>query len=139
DGSDPQANWETIEGELAAHDERLARLPRVLALSKADLVPDADARAARAAWSARLGEDVPVLVTSSATGEGLAPLADAVVERVPEAPPVVDEPESLAEHMTFRPAADRGFSVARLEDGSFRVSGRGMDRLIGRYDLDNDE
>src|ERR687884_150508 len=36
DGSDPRANWETIERELELHDARLARLPRILALSKAD-------------------------------------------------------------------------------------------------------
>src|SRR3954451_6994812 len=69
DGSDPAENWATIERELAAHDERLAALPRVLALSKADLVP-AEAAAARSEWARRLGEDVPVIVTSSATGEG---------------------------------------------------------------------
>jgi GTP-binding protein len=88
---------------------------------------------------ARLGEDVPVVVTSSATGEGLDVLADVVVQLVPEEAPVVDEPGDLAEHMTFRPAADRGFKVSRLDDGSFRVAGRGMDALIGRYDLENDE
>jgi|tagenome__1003787_1003787.scaffolds.fasta_scaffold20934558_3 GTP-binding protein len=139
DGSDPADNWETIERELAAHDERLAALPRVLTLSKADLMPAGEARAARVAWAARLGEDVPVIVTSSATGEGLEALAGAIVQRVPVTPPVVDEPDALAEHMTFRPAADRGFKVQRLDDGSFRVAGRGMDRLIGRYDLENDE
>jgi GTP-binding protein len=139
DGSDPAANWETIEGELAAHDERLARLPRVLALSKADLVPAEEAEAARAAWAERLGEDVPVLVTSSATGQGLDALAGALLARVPAAPPVTDEPDALAEHMTFRPAADRGFSVEQTGEGAFKVSGRGMERLIGRYDLENDE
>src|SRR4051794_8536604 len=139
DGSDPEANWETIEVELAAHDERLAALPRVLALSKADLVSGEDAAAARAMWSERLGEDVPVIVTSSATGTGLDALAGALVARVPEDAPVVDEPETLAEHMTFRPAAERGFTVSRLDDGSFRVAGRGMDSLIGRFDLENDE
>src|SRR3954465_3359158 len=46
DGSEPEANWRTIEAELRAHDERLARLPRVLALSKADLVTPQDADAA---------------------------------------------------------------------------------------------
>src|SRR3954449_2459266 len=59
DGSDPAANWETIERELAAHDERLAALPRVLALSKADLMPAGEAVAARDAWAGRPGEDVP--------------------------------------------------------------------------------
>src|SRR2546423_11086152 len=48
-GSDPEANWRTIEAELRAHDERLARLPRVLALSKGDLVTEEEAQAARAA------------------------------------------------------------------------------------------
>src|ERR1700742_2282288 len=38
DGSDPVQNYETIEHELALHDPRLSALPRLLALSKADLV-----------------------------------------------------------------------------------------------------
>ncbi len=38
DGSDPVENHATVERELAEHDPRLAALPRVLALSKADLV-----------------------------------------------------------------------------------------------------
>ena len=41
DGSDPEANFATIERELELHDARLARLPRILALSKADLVTEA--------------------------------------------------------------------------------------------------
>ena len=36
--ADIAANYATIEQELAAHDERLARLPRVLVLTKADLL-----------------------------------------------------------------------------------------------------
>ena len=39
DGSDPEENHAVIERELAEHDTRLAELPRMLALSKADLVP----------------------------------------------------------------------------------------------------
>src|SRR6478609_4797369 len=67
DGSDPVANWQTIEHELAAHDPRLASLPRLLALSKADLVTPEAAAEAAAAWRTRMGGHVPVLVTSSAT------------------------------------------------------------------------
>ena len=39
DGSDPVANHETVEAELREHGGGLAELPRILALSKADLVP----------------------------------------------------------------------------------------------------
>src|SRR6185437_7722406 len=47
DGSDPVQNYETIEQELALHDPRLSALPRLLALSKADLVDEAAREAAR--------------------------------------------------------------------------------------------
>jgi GTP-binding protein len=141
DGSDPVDNWRTIEDELSAHDERLARLPRVLALSKADLLTGEEGEAARAAWSARFGPEAPVVLTSSATGQGLDELVRELFARAGElpAPPAREEAEGLAEHMTFRPAADRGFRVERAGDGAFRVVGRGIDRLVARYDLDNDE
>src|SRR5439155_19593699 len=50
DGSDPVENHGTVERELALHDPRLASLPRVLALSKADLVEPETAKAAAEAW-----------------------------------------------------------------------------------------
>jgi GTPase len=143
DGSAPVANWETIERELAAHDPRLAALPRVLALSKADLVTPDDAAAAAAAWRARLGDDVPVIVTSSATRAGLDELAGELLRRVPlEAPRPLDElaaEEELAEHRVFRPAADRGWRVEPVGDRAFRVSGAPVERLLARFDIDNDE
>ena len=143
DGSDPLDNHATIEAELRAHDPRLASLPRVLALSKADLVPPGDAEAAAELWREHLGEDVPVIVTSSATGRGprrarrraAAPRAAARPAR--RSPPTLDVP--LAAHKVFRPAAGRGFSVERLDDGVFKVDGDGIVRLLARHDLDNDE
>ncbi len=143
DGSDPVANHATIEHELISHDARLAGLPRILALSKADLVTPEAAAEAAAVWRERLGEGVPVLVTSSATGEGLDELRLGLLRYVPVAPPVdVPDVEGLAEHKVFRPASDRGFTVEQLDEGPpahFRVVGRGVDRLVMRYDADNEE
>src|SRR3954471_65652 len=141
DGSDPEENFATIEAELGGYDARLAALPRVLALSKADLVPEETAEAAASVWRDRLGDDVAVLVTSSATGLGLDRLVDELFARVPAElePAAAEAVEDLAEHMTFRPAAERGFRVERTDDGAFRVLGRGIDVLLARYDLDNDE
>ena len=141
DGSDPLANHATIEAELRAHDQRLASLPRILALSKADLVPAQDAAAAAELWSEHLGGGVAVLVTSSATGEGLDALAAELLRRVPliAAPGATAAAAPLAEHRVFRPAASRGFNVQRTGDGAFRVEGEGIVRLLARHDLDNDE
>jgi len=141
DGSDPVENHAVIERELASHDPRLAELPRLLALSKADLVPEDDAARAAAAWGERLGGDVPVLVTSSATGAGLDELRRELLRRVPVAEPVADDAgqDGVAEYAVFRPAAGRAFEVERVGDGGFRVTGDAIDRLVARHDLENEE
>lgn len=146
--ADAVANHVTIERELAAHDERLAQLPRVLALSKADLVPEERVRATLADWQRRLGEDVPVLATSSVTGAGVRGLAELLLRIVPDAAPTPYDPgrgrepageEELAEHMLFRPTGAAGFHVEQLREGAFAVRGRGIERLLERFDIDNEE
>jgi GTP-binding protein len=143
DGSDPEANWRTIEQELERHDVRLARLPRMLALSKADLVPAEDAARAAAEWRERLGEEVPVIVTSAVTRAGLDELAALLLRRVPLDQPRPAEAlaaaEELAEHRVFRPAADRSWHVEATGPGAFRVTGEPIERLMARHDLENDE
>jgi GTP-binding protein len=146
--ADALANYETIERELAAHDPRLAALPRVLALSKADLVPPERAQEAVAEWSQRLGGEVPVIATSSATRAGLAELAGELLRRVPVAAAVAEEqptpqaaaePEQLAEHMVFRPAQRAGFTVERVGPGAFAVRGRPVELLLQRFDVENED
>jgi GTP-binding protein len=138
DGSDPAENHATVERELERHDPRLAALPRVLALSKADLVTEEEAAAARSSWRERLGEDVPVIVTSSATRAGLEELTKVLFEINPP-PAAAPAAEDLSEHVTFRPGSTRGFSVERTPEGVFRVLGVGIDLLLARHDLENDE
>ena len=158
--ADALANYTTIEQELAAHDPRLAALPRVLALSKADLVPPERLREAVAEWSGRLGEwpeslggDVPVIATSAATGAGLAELGATLLRLVPVGERVaagqvaevaassgnLAEPEQLAEHMVFRPAERTGFKVERVGEGAFAVRGPSVERLLQRFDVENDD
>ncbi len=148
---DALANHATIESELAAHDERLARLPRVLALSKADLVPPERVAHALQRWSERLSPGVPVIATSSATGAGLDNLAAELLRSVPalsspqraagvsEGEHGVEGEPALAEHMVFRPVGASGFVVEQVAPGSFAVKGKGVERLLARYDIANED
>ncbi len=138
DGSDPADNHDTVEAELTEHGAGLAGLPRILCLSKADLMPADAAAAAVAEWRARLG--VPVLATSSATGQGLEELRDAIFGHVPPAEPEpVGEAEVAATHRVYRPGRDDAVQVERVRPGLFRVDGRRVERLIARHDVDNEE
>ncbi len=154
DGSDPVANFETVERELALYQERLATLPRILALSKADLVTSGQAESALERWRERLGETVPVLLTSAATRQGVDQLAVELLRRVPLNEPGAGRPSDgggqrattggaalgeLAEHRVFRPAPARAFRVARSGDGAYVVEGEGVQRLVARYDLSNED
>src|SRR5205823_13143759 len=120
DGSDPVANHATVEHELELHDPRLAAAPRILALSKSDLLDPAGGAGARDHWSRRLGSEVPVIVTSAISGEGLAELSRELLRRVPPLPPPeqalqrdnrAQNGEPLAEHRTYRPRAERSYRV----------------------------
>ncbi|MDQ6746166.1 MAG: GTPase ObgE [Actinomycetota bacterium] len=146
DGSDPESNYATVEQELELHNRRLAGLPRILVLSKADLVDSGAAGATQSSWRQRLGGRVPVILTSSVTRAGLDQLAVELVRRVPLEAAGVQEPPAagapigeLAEHRVFRPAARSSVHVQRLAGGGFRVTGAGVERLVARYDLANED
>jgi GTP-binding protein len=136
DASDPVENFETVEAELREHGHGLAALPRILALSKADLVPPEEAQRAVEEWRERLGVDV--FATSAATGEGLEELGNAIFERVPPEQPEAPA-ETPATHRVYRPGRGEAYSVQRTGPGTFRVEGERVERLIARHDVDNDE
>ncbi len=150
DGSDPVDNFATVERELELYQQRLATLPRILALSKADLVTQEQGEAARAEWQQRLGSEVPVILTSSATRQGLDELATELLRRIPVLTAEDDASgqrttggetalEDLPEHRVFRPAPARGFTIDRNDEGAFVVEGDGVEKLVARYDLDNED
>jgi GTP-binding protein len=128
----------------------------VLALSKCDLVDEPRVQEVVGQWRARLGDGVAVIATSSATGAGVRELAAELLRRVPPVDPAAASDGvsggpaqatvaagggggELAEHMVFRPAGEGGFSVQRLGPRSFAVRGRGIERLMARYDVDNED
>ena len=143
DGSDPLENHRVIEAELAEHDPRLAELPRVIALSKADLVAPEVAEAAadelaRAAAStcrcssprARRGRGSTSWRASCSAGY-----------RWPSPPPTTCAGESeVAEFQVFRPGRAQRRSRSRKTGArEFRVEGDAVERLIARHDLENEE
>lgn len=166
DGSEPVANHAAVEAELREHGHGLAELPRIVCLSKADLVAPEAVDAALDEWRKRLGvdagaEDEPsdggdeagavavqptgervlgVVATSAATGSGLDELRAAIVRSVPADESQGEQPaEVVAEHRVYRPGADDTFHVGRTDSGGLRVTGRRVERLLGRHDLDNEE
>jgi GTP-binding protein len=128
DGSDPLENFALIEAELAAHSPELSALPRIVVLNKIDLLPDPSAD----------GWDEALLV-SAATGAGLADLRRRMLQAVPPREAEAVRESDVAEFAVFKPAAGRAYAVEKTGAGEFRVTGDAVERLIARFDLENEE
>ena len=78
DGSDPIDSYRTIRGELAGYAPALSEKPEVVALNKADLLPEGEAQHLGERFRAelQLGSDTPVHVISGGTGRGLNELLE---------------------------------------------------------------
>ena len=72
----------TIAGELAAFDDRLARLERWLVINKADLVPPVKADGISTELVRQLGWKAPAFTISALTGAGAKALAAAAMQRL---------------------------------------------------------
>jgi GTP-binding protein len=138
---DPEANYEAVRRELAGYGAGLDGLPEIIALSKVDLVPEDEAGRLVALWQERRGaQAVAVLGISSATGAGLEELTRTIFAALPEeeaAPARSGSAEFEAEHRVYRPGDDEGFDVVPDGEGRFRVTGRGIELLVARHDLEN--
>ncbi len=153
DGSDPADNHATVEAELEEHGQGLADLPRIVALSKADLAPPESMAEAVEHWRRRLRAGVPedpdarptpgavldVIATSAATGEGLDDLATAIFRHVVRDEPEVEPVAMPATHRVYRPGRADAFHIDRTPSGAYRVEGERVERLIARHDVENDE
>ncbi|HEX7294037.1 MAG TPA: GTPase ObgE [Solirubrobacterales bacterium] len=147
---EPATNYEAVRGELASYGAGLDELLELIVLSKRDLLPAEEVEAAVAEWEERsAGRALGVLAISSATGEGIEDLASRILDELPQeqatpAAPVGTSAAAApaqfeAEHRVYRPVGEGGYSVEREGDGGFRVLGRGVELLVERHDLSNEE
>ncbi len=156
---DPESNYRAVRAELSAYGAGLEELPEIVLLSKRDLLPAERVEEAVSEWRRRVqdgGETdraPAVLAVSSATGEGLDELRQAILAELPDTAPARPDSggrptaageragatEFEAEHRVYRPVGEGGYSVQREGDGGYRILGRGVELLFERHDLKNEE
>ena len=129
---DPEGAEATLRAEL--HVAGLSGKPSVVVLNKIDTLDDE--------LREYLRETFPEAVQVSAlTGEGVVELRDLLEKRLRE----MGEHKTMSangpeptEHRVFRPTW-KGLRVERIEDGTYEVSGEGVERLALRTDWESPE
>ena len=129
EGRDPVTDYRTINAELKKYDKRLASLPQIVALNKADLLYDDEA-----VKNFRRYVRKPIYLISGATHQGIDELLDAVYEKL-QTLPAAEKLEYEPFEYERRDTTD--FEVTRDDDGGFDISGGLVEELARNVVLDS--
>jgi GTP-binding protein len=138
DGRDPLDDYYRINEELRLYSAELAQRPQILVSNKADL-PEAQANLARLEeLAAKEGHEF--FVISAATNQGTTALmrrVGQIVQELKKADPPVEPVEQLVLPKE-KPEPVEDFTVVQVDD-EYVVEGAGLERLMRRLDLNNEE
>lgn len=135
EGRDPLDDYRTINAELAAYSEQIAKRPQIVAANKMDL-PEAREKfpAVKAALEAEGREVFPV---SAATGEGLKALIQRAAQLLSELPKEEPAPDWAIDKSKVDPV-DK-FKIRRDDDGAYVVEGKDIERLVAMTRFGDEE
>ena len=131
DDSDPRSNYDLIEAELESYSPELARKPRIIALTKSDVLGAELTEEVKASFA-----DVshPIYIISSVSGHGIKELTFALWEIIAKS-----TEESVPTRLTPVPIdrqRDDSWDI-EVEDGEFIITGDRIERLVAMTDLEN--
>ncbi len=134
---DPMEDFDNINNELRLHSEKLAELPQMVALNKADMPDSGDI-------IDRLRPDLEdrgleVFAISALTGQGLQPLIYRIMERLEQLPQSelpADETQDEVVRFTVEPADT--WDAQKIGENEYEVTGKAVEMLIRRTDLENE-
>jgi GTP-binding protein len=136
EGRDPSEDTWTILQELKLYQQELAKKPLLIAANKMDLPEAAD----KLSSLQQKFPELEIYPISTVTGAGLKELLYAIASQVEKAAEMSDEQEIEAEEeirlVTADELQDKSFDIIRLEDGAFQISGKVLERLVKRLDLE---
>ncbi len=133
-GREPQDDLQAINAELAAHSERLATLPQLVALNKSDVSGAAEIADLVEETIKPLG--VEVFRISAVTGEGVQKLLYRIAEVLRALP---REPVRMAEEVVrFTVEPQERYEITRGDAGEFIVTGKQVEMILARTDTSNE-
>jgi GTP-binding protein len=137
EGREPEADFDTINHELAQFSEEIAALPMLVAANKSDIATEEHIERFRAF----IGDKHPFFVISAATKKGTADLINHIAARLDELPPVKlyeAEPVTL-EELAHKDAKKRVFAVNKLDESFYEVKAEWLAPILAMVNMDDYE
>ena len=139
-GRNPLEDYEILNRELVLYDEKLSKLPQIVALNKMDVVSDTEEADKLEATLKERG--CTVYRISAVTRKGLKPVIYDLMNRL-EVLRAESEARELEELKTVHIVApkeedDKHWDVKMVDGNVFQVIGRGIERMVAMCDMEND-
>ena len=135
EGRDPIEDYKTINNELKKYSEKLATRKQIIVATKIDSMQDDTLYKELEELAQK--ENLEFYKISSVTGEGVEQLIDHVAEVLKTLPK--EELVEIEDRMVYTlPEKDQEWE-ARREGDVFYVTGRAVDRLMGRINIEDNE
>ena len=123
-GNDIVNDYNTINKELKAYNERLGNLPQIVVFTKLDLIDNIDEKLAR--FKNSVNDNIEIVPISSITRKNVDDLVKKVYEKLktlPKTEPIpVEQTELAVKDIT-------SINITKLDNGVFEVSGGYLDNL----------
>lgn len=136
EGDDPIENIEKINNEIRLYDEKLLERPQIIAVNKMDIPEAAENLEKIKAKYEPLG--YKVFGISAYTNTGLSELlaeTSRLLKEYPETIVFVEDYELFEEEVVEK----LPFTLEIEEDGSYRVEGKGLDKMLGYTNIESEK
>lgn len=136
EGRDPILDYKVIRSEIEEYSDKLAKKCEIIIANKMDL-PDANKNLER---FKEAYPDKKIVSISSVTNSGFDTLMKTLAEALEETlnNPIYDD-EELESHVIYKFKNERPFTITKLEDGTWLLEGRELEKLFKMTRFNEDD
>jgi len=137
EGRNPVEDFYAINEELKKYSEKLSTRKQIIVANKIDVIQDEDNELLKQVEGLAKKENLELFKISAATKQGLEELIDYVTKQLKELPK--EELVEVEEKVVYTLEEKQDQWTIKEENGVFIVSGKAVDRLMGRVNIEDNE
>ena len=137
EGRNPVEDFEAINKELKKYSEKLSKRKQIIVANKIDVIDETKSKELKAVEKLAKEKGLELFKISAATGQGVQELIDYVTETLKTLPK--EELIEIEDKMVYTLEDEKDNWTIKEENGVFIVSGKAVQRLMGRINIEDNE
>ena len=137
EGRNPVEDFEAINKELKKYSEKLSERKQIIVANKIDVIDETQSKELKAVEKLAKEKGLELFKISAATGQGVQELIDYVTETLKTLPK--EELIEIEDKMVYTLEDEKDNWTIKEENGVFIVSGKAVQRLMGRINIEDNE